>query len=97
MFKAHASQTFDCSRWFFYLLELSSSFELNFFPCFIFHELHLKKTSWINPCQRWLQVNETNAMKKAFALRVIETVEREGLFEFIWEINTLKNMVDSFK
>ena len=42
-------------------------------------------------------MNETNATKKAFALRVIETVEREGLFEFIWEIDTLKNMVDKFK
>ena len=42
-------------------------------------------------------MNETNATKKAFALHVIETVEREGLFEFIWEIDTLKNMADKFK
>ena len=97
MFKAHASQTFDCNQWFFYLLDFSSSFEVNFFPCFIFYEFHLKKITWINPCQQWLQMNKTNATKKAFALRVIETVEREGLFELIWEIDTLKNMADKFK
>ena len=42
-------------------------------------------------------MNETNATKKAFALCVIETEEREGLFDLIWEIDTLKNMVDEFK
>ena len=42
-------------------------------------------------------MNETNAMKKAFALCVTEMVEREGLFDFIWEIDTLKNMVNKFK
>ena len=42
-------------------------------------------------------MNETNATKKAFALRGIETVEREGFFEFIWGIDTVKNMVDKFK
>ena len=42
-------------------------------------------------------MNETYTTKKAFALRVIETVERKGLFEFIWEIDILKNMVDKFK
>ena len=42
-------------------------------------------------------MNGTNATKKAFALRLIETVEWEGIFGFIWEIDTLKNMVDKFK
>ena len=42
-------------------------------------------------------MNETNATKKAFALREIETVERRGFFEFIWGIDTGKNMVDKFK
>ena len=65
----------------------------HFFLVLFFSELHLKKITWSNPGQQWLQMNETNATKKAFALRVIETVEREGIFEFIWEIDTLKNMV----
>ena len=42
-------------------------------------------------------MNETNATKKTFALRVIETIEREELFEFIWEIDTLKSRVYKFK
>ena len=42
-------------------------------------------------------MNETNATKKASDLRVRETVKREGFFEFIWKIDTLKNMVDKFK
>ena len=32
--------------------------------------------------------------KNPFALRVLERVEREGFFESIWGIDTLKNMVD---
>ena len=42
-------------------------------------------------------MNEGNGAEKAFALRVIKTVEREGFFEFICGIDTLKNMVDKFK
>ena len=42
-------------------------------------------------------MNETNATKKAFALRGIAAVGREGFFESIWGIDTVKNMVDKFK
>ena len=36
VFKAHASQTFECNQWLFYLMDFSSNFEVNFYPCFIF-------------------------------------------------------------
>ena len=72
-------------------------FKVNFFPYFIFLWVSPEKISWINLYQQWQQMNETNATKKAFALCVIETEEREGLFDLIWEIDTLKNMVDEFK
>ena len=42
-------------------------------------------------------MNEANGAEKAFALRVIKTVEGEGFFEFICGIDTLKSMVDKFK
>ena len=42
-------------------------------------------------------MNETNATKKTFALRGIETLEREGFFGSIWGIDTLKNMTDKIK
>ena len=68
-----------------------------FFIESFFCEFHLKKITWINPCQQWIQINEANGTEKTFALRVIETVERKGFFEFIWGIDALKNMVDKFK
>ena len=68
-----------------------------FFLESFFCEFHLKKITWINPCQQWLQINEANGTEKTFSLRLIETVERKGFFEFIWGIDTLKNMVDKFK
>ena len=68
-----------------------------FFLESFFCEFHLKKSTWINPCQQWLQINEANGTEKTFSLRLIETVERKGFFEFIWGIDTLKNMVDKFK
>ena len=42
-------------------------------------------------------MNETNATKKAFVLRRIEMVEREGFFKSISRVDTLNNMVDKFK
>ena len=68
-----------------------------FFLESFFCEFHLKKITWINPCQQWLQINEANGTEKTFSPRLIETVERKGFFEFIWGIDTLKNMVDKFK
>ena len=46
-----------------------------------------------------MTTNEWNKCDKKtpFALRVLETVEREDFFESIWRIDTLKNMVDKFK
>ena len=68
-----------------------------FFLESFFCEFHLQKLTWINPCQQWIQINEANGTEKTYDLRVIETVERKGFFEFIWGIDTLKNMVDKFK
>ena len=71
--------------------------KLTFILVLYFCEFHLEKITLINPCQQWLQMNEANGAEKAFALRVIKTVEREGFFEFICGIDTLKNRVDKFK
>ena len=71
--------------------------KLTFILVLYFYEFHLEQITLINPCQQWLQMNEANGAEKAFALRVIKTVEREGFFEFICGIDTLKNRVDKFK
>ena len=42
-------------------------------------------------------MNEANGAENVFALLVIKTVDREGFFEFICGIDTLKNRVDKFK
>ena len=42
-------------------------------------------------------MNEANGAENASALLVIKTVDREGFFEFICGIDTLKNRVDKFK
>ena len=46
-----------------------------------------------------MTTNEWNKCdkKNPFALRVLETVERESFFESISGIDTLKNIVDKFK